>query len=100
MKKLRAVEVRSLVAARNLEPYVQLSLVFDDGTEEFLTQWTPVEAYQHVRGVLVAVEAANTEAFMLSFLTGPVGLPLEKMGMILNEFRGWRERRSPPERPQ
>lgn len=99
-RKPKSIEARSIVSGRNLEPYVQIVLLYDDGTEEQVTQWTPAEAYQHATNVLGAVEAANTDAFMISFLTGKLGISLDETGPVLREFRGWRNRRLPPESPQ
>jgi hypothetical protein len=62
--KPKSIEMRSKVSGRNLEPYVDLVLLYDDGKEEHVTQWTPEEAYQHAMAVLGAVEAANTDAFL------------------------------------
>lgn len=99
MKKPTSIEARSIVSGRNLEPYVTLHLLYDDGSEDQVTQWTPEEAYHHAMAVLGAVEAANTDAFLVSFLTGPLlGIPLENTGPVLRDFRAWRERRRPPEK--
>ncbi|MEW5980300.1 MAG: hypothetical protein AB1898_31290 [Acidobacteriota bacterium] len=62
-RKPQSIEARSLVAARNLEPQVQLVLLSSDGSEEPVTQWNPTEAYHHAMAVVVGVEAANTDAF-------------------------------------
>jgi len=99
MRKPKCIEARSLVSNRNLEPYVEIVLMYDDGTEEKVTQWTPEEAYHHAIAVLGAAEAANTDAFLLSFLVDParIGLPLEATGPVLLDFREWRARRRPPE---
>ena len=99
MKKPKAIEARSIVSGRNLEPYIQIVLVYDDKSEDQITQWTPEEAYNHAMAVLGAVEAANTDAFLVAFLTERIGVPLEKTGSVLVDFRQWRERRRPPEKP-
>jgi len=101
-RKPSSIEARSLVSGRNLEPYVEIVMMYDDGTEEKVTQWTPEQAYHHAMAVLACVEAANTDAFLLSFLTNPdkIGMPLEATGAVLQDFRAWRERRRPPEKPQ
>ena len=102
MRKPKCIEARSIVSGRNLEAYVQIVLMYDDGTEEQVTQWTPEEAYHHVLCVLGAVEVANTDAFLVSFLTdqAKIGMPLEATGAVLHDFRLWRERRRPPEKAQ
>jgi hypothetical protein len=98
MKKPKSIEARSIVSGRNLEPYVTLHLVYDDGTEDQITQWTPEDAYHHAMAVLGAVEAANTDAFLVSFLTEKMGVELNHTGPVLVDFRKWRERRRPPEK--
>jgi len=100
MKKPVSIEARSLVAGRNLEPYVQIVMIYDDKSEEVVTQWTAAEAYHHAMAVLGCIEAANTDAFLVSFLTGTLCIPLEDTGAILKQFRQWRERRLPPESKQ
>lgn len=102
MRKPSSIQARSIVSGRNLEPYVQIVLVYDDGTEEQITQWTPEEAYHHAMCVLGAVEAANTDAFLVSFLTDKekIGMPLEATGAVLQDFRLWRDRRRPSEKAQ
>ena len=97
-RKPNCIEARSLVSGRNLEPYVEIVLMYDDGTEEKVTQWTPAEAYNHAMAVLGCVEAANTDAFMVAFLTEKIGVPLEQIGGVLRDFREWRERRRTSER--
>jgi len=101
-RKPKSIEARSLVSGRNLEPYVEIVMIYNDGTEEKVTQWTPEEAYHHAMAVLSCVEAANTDAFLLAFLTDPdrIGVDLEKASQVLVDFRKWRERRRPPEKPQ
>ena len=100
-RKPSSIEARSLVSSRNLEPYVDIVMIYDDGTEEKVTQWTPEEAYHHAMAVLGCVEAANTDAFLVSFLTDPtVGMELNKAMRVLIDFRKWRERRRTPEQTQ
>lgn len=98
VRKPKSIEARSIVSGRNLEPYIQIVLVYDDGSEDQVTQWTPEEAYHHAMCVLGAVEAANTDAFLVSFLTEKLDVPVEQTGGVLVDFRKWRERRRPPER--
>jgi hypothetical protein len=98
VKKPKSIEARSIVSGRNLEPYVTLHLVYDDGTEDQVTQWTPEDAYHHAMAVLGAVEAANTDAFLVAFLVEKIGIKLEQTGGVLRDFREWRERRRTPEK--
>jgi hypothetical protein len=62
MRKPKSIEARSMVS-RNLEPYVQLLLIYDDGTEEPVTQWTPEDAYHHAMAVIGAIP----DAFLAEF---------------------------------
>ncbi len=94
--KPSSIEARSIVSGRNLEPYIQIVLVFEDGTEEQVTQWTPAEAYHHAMCVLGCVEAANTDSFLVAFLTAKIGIELAQTGPILQEFREWRKQRQNP----
>jgi len=98
MKKPKSIEARSLVSGRNLEPYIQVVMMYDDDTEELVTQWTPAEAYHHAMNVLACIEGANTDAFLISFLTAHVGWPLDQTGIILRHFREWRKQRLTPEK--
>jgi hypothetical protein len=95
--KPQAIEARSIVSGRDLEPYIQIVLVYDDGSEDQVTQWTPQEAYNHAIAVLGAVEAANTDAFLVAFLTEKIGVQVENTVAVLRDFREWRERRRTPE---
>lgn len=97
MKKPKMIEARSLVSGRNLEPYIELIMCYDDGSEEKVAQWTPGDAYHHAMNVLECVEAANSDAFVLSFFMEKLSLKLEDCGPILLEFRDWRKRQRPPE---
>lgn len=100
MKKPKAIEARSLVSGRNLEPYISLHTLYDDGTEDQIKQWTPAEAYNHAMAVLGCVEAANTDAFLVAFLVERIGLDLQKATSVLPDFRAWRERRKISEKTQ
>jgi hypothetical protein len=100
MRKPASIEARSIVSGRDLEPYIQIFLKYDDGTEEQVCQWTPEEGYHHAQCVLGAIEAANTDAFLVSWLCGPeLQMPLDGIGPMLLAFREWRARRRPPEKP-
>ncbi len=99
-RKPICIEVRSLVSGRNLEPYIALYLKYDDQSEEQITQWTPQEAEGHARQVLACIEAANTDAFLVEFLTSRVGIGLAATGPVLEDFRKWRVRRATPEKAQ
>jgi hypothetical protein len=93
------VETRWIVGGRDLEPYVQVMLLYDDGTEEQLSQWTPELARARALRLLRIAEAAEADAFFVSFLTGKVGVKLQNTSGVLEEFREYRRERM-PELPQ
>lgn len=62
MKKPKCIEVRSIVSSRNLEPYVSMFLIYDDGSEDQVTQWTPEEAYRHAMRQSQTPGAPNEQA--------------------------------------
>lgn len=87
-----------MVSGRNLEPYTTIHVMYDDGSEDQVTQWTPEEALHHAFAVIEAVEASRSDAFLVAFATEKLGLPLEASGGLIAEFRMWRERKRTPER--
>jgi len=99
-RKPKAIEARSVVSARNLEPYITVFLLYDDGTEEPVTQWTPEDAMHHARAVMETAEAAISDAFLVSFLTAKIGVTVEEAVRVLPDFRAWRDRARPPETTQ
>lgn len=81
------IEIESMVASRNKEPFVVLTWGANAG------QLTPTEARHHARRVLEAAEAADQDAFLVHFLTDQVGLDDSHAFVTLSEFRSWRAKR-------
>lgn len=76
---------------RTRQPYVQVLIEAAD----FMTQMAPADARALAINLLQAAEAAEGDAFLISFLRRKVGANDEAVAGILQEFRNWRERTSP-----
>lgn len=59
---LKSIAIRALVHGHTLEPFVQVLLVSDDGSETEICEWTPEQAQQHVIAVLKAVDRSRVDA--------------------------------------
>lgn len=75
---------------RTRQPYVQVLIKAAD----FMTQMAPADARALAINLLQAAEAAEGDAFLISFLRRKVGANDEAVAGILQEFRNWRERTS------
>jgi len=75
---------------RTQQPYVQVLIEAAD----FMTQMAPADARALAINLLQAAEAAEGDAFLISFLRRKVGANDEAVAGILQEFRNWRERTS------
>ena len=73
---------------RTRQPYVQVLIEAAD----FMTQMAPADARALAINLLQAAEAAEGDAFLISFLRRKVGANDEAVAGILQEFRNWRER--------
>jgi hypothetical protein len=69
------------------QPFVQLLL-----DNQIIAQMTTEEARDHARAITEAAEAAEQDAFMLSFMQEKVGLDLNRAFQVLLDFRAWRVR--------
>jgi hypothetical protein len=69
------------------EPFVQLLR----GTQ-IIGQMTPTEARDHARAITEAAEAAEQDAFLMSFGRDQLGLGMNEAGLILIAFREYRAR--------
>lgn len=81
---------------QNGEPFVQLLV-----DAKVVGQFTPAECRDHARTILEAAEAAEQDAFMLSFFQKNLAMPLEQVWPIIIQFREWREaqgKKGPPSR--
>jgi hypothetical protein len=80
------------------EPFIQL--LQDD---QPICQFTPEQARSHARDLLECTEAAEQDAFMVSFMREKVGLDQKGAIAMLVDFRKWREERGkngPPSDPR
>jgi len=69
------------------EPFVQLLR-----DEEIIAQMSPEQARDHARAITEAAEAAEQDAFLMSFAREQIGLPFNEAGKILIAFREYRAR--------
>lgn len=56
-------------------------------------QMTVEEARTHAHGILQAAESAETDAFLCEFMENFLGATKPQMGVILSDFRAFRERK-------
>jgi hypothetical protein len=101
-RKAVNVETRWIVGGQNLEPYIQVVFLWDDGTEEEVARWSPEFARARALRLLRIAEAAEADAFLVSFLVDKAGMGIRATGNVLEEYREYRRARLPeiPEMPQ
>lgn len=87
--ELQRIEIESGVSGRTREPFVVLRWGGESG------QLTPTEARHHARRLLEAAEAAESDAFLMSFLRDRVRLEDGHQVAVLADFRQWRAQRDP-----
>lgn len=80
--------VSSGFGARTREGYVQLIIEAAD----FMTQMSPDNARELAINLLQCAEAAEGDAFLMTFMREQVKVSDEQAVQILIEFRQWRER--------
>lgn len=85
------IRIESMVASRDQQPYVVVKWGEEAG------QLTPSEARAHALKVLEAAEAAETDAFLVSFLLHRLEVDLGRALHILQDFRGYRAVRAEQE---
>jgi len=85
------IYISSLVSGRTREPLVDVTFVNSRG-EKSAGQLTMGQCMAHTLNMLSAMNAAQTDAFLLAFLTDPaeLGMPIEKAMNVLVAFRRWR----------
>jgi hypothetical protein len=86
-KRGGVIDVTSIVSSRTKEGIVQFKWNAEDG------QLTPDEARAHALGIIEAAEAAETDAFLVEFLTTKLKTTFETAIVILRDFRAFREAR-------
>lgn len=81
------LRAESIVSGRDREPYVCISFAGER------IQMSPEDARQHAHQVMIAADAAESDAFLVKFLQDRLGLNAELIGNILVDFRYYRERK-------
>jgi hypothetical protein len=79
------INVTSIFGARTKQPLVQLSI----GDTSILLP--PAKAQEIGMKMLAGAEAANMDAFLFQWLMGQVGIPEEKVALIVRDYRQFRE---------
>jgi hypothetical protein len=77
----------SLVSGRDKEPYV----ILQHGDKQF--QLSPDDARQHAHQIMIAADAAESDAFLFKFALNELKLDEDIAGAILVSFRKFRERK-------
>lgn len=88
--KIVTFHVSSGFGHRTRQGYVQVLIEAADWT----TQMTPDNARELAANLLQCAEAAEVDAFLMTFMRERVGAPDEQAAQILVEFREWRERKA------
>lgn len=73
-------------------PYVQIVIEAAD----FMTQMPPEKARELAMNLLQCAEAAEQDAFFISFLREKVGAEDHQVAGLLVQFREWREQKQQP----
>lgn len=71
------------------EPFVQLIL-----GEKIIAQQSVEEAREHAHAMLEAAEAAEQDAFLVSWVKTHIGADERAAAGLLNDFRNWRRERT------
>lgn len=79
------IEIGSMVAFRNRQPYVTLKWGSESG------QFTPAEARGHAAEILEASQAAVADAFLWAFLVEKIGADDATAAAAMEAFRGYRK---------
>ena len=86
--KTRELFVQSRVSSKDKRPMVD----FHWGRERM--ELTPPEALTHALGIIEAAIAAETDALLVEFATRILGAEIDIAGLLLLEFRKFREENS------
>lgn len=71
---------------RTQKPFVQVLIESAD----FMTQMSPAEAKDLAQNLLTCAEAAESDAFLVTFLRSQIKAEDRAIAAILNDFREWR----------
>jgi glycerophosphoryl diester phosphodiesterase len=88
-KTLGKVEVSNGFGANTHEPYVEVNWPTDSGS----IQLDPDEARLIARMIAEAAEAADQDAFLISFMMDDIGLDFDQAAQIIPRFAAWRRER-------
>lgn len=84
--KMIVFSVSSGFGHRAQAPYVQVLIEAAD----FMTQMSPVKARELAMNLLASAEAAEQDAFFISFLRKQIGANDRQVATLLVQFRDWR----------
>lgn len=79
------IDIGSMVSQRDLKPYIEIRWGL------MHAQLPLKDARDHALHILEACNAAETDAFIVHFLSRILKFPLEKCAVVLDEFRKFRE---------
>lgn len=85
-EQVQRLWVRSILASRTRQGQVCIEL-----NDQQIAQLTLDEARDFARNLAAAIEAAQSDEFLFSFLTNRLEVPLEAAGAAMTEFRQMRQ---------
>jgi len=85
-KDIVVFSVSSGFGHRTQAPYVQVLIEAAD----FITQMSPENARELAMNLLASAEAAEQDAFFISFLRKQIGANDRQVASLLTQFRDWR----------
>lgn len=91
--KMIVFAVSSGFGHRAQAPYVQVLIEAAD----FMTQMSPEKARELAMNLLRCAEAAEQDAFFISFLREQIGANDRQVATLLVEFRDWRDEQAKTE---
>lgn len=85
------VEMASGVSAFTGDPFVQMRLVFADGSAKTVAQFTPADAREHGLHVIETAEAAVHDAAMAAWMKAKLGADPETAAQAVADLRAFRK---------
>lgn len=82
--KADRVEVFPIFGRKTRKPFVELR------HRDFLVQWSPADARHHAMAVLEVAEAAEQDAFFVTFIVEQLKSSDQVAEAMLQDFRGYR----------
>lgn len=89
---METIEVKSKIASRTLEPFVELHW------GEMGGELTPTEARQHALLILAAADAAESDSFVAQYFGTMPGATMQDIAEVIRDFRHFREKLQAQER--